>query len=115
VPPSVLLDSLGSLLELQKGTNVAFEVKGQVFHAHKIVLAMRSPVFMAELYGSMSDSKMNTIAIEDMQPTVFKALLHFIYKTTRIRCLPWMALMEMTLKKWLSIYLWLLTGMPWKG
>lgn len=71
VPPSVLLDNLGSLLESQKGTDVAFEVKGQVFHAHKIVLAMRSSAFMAELYGPMSesDSKMKTITIEDMQPS----------------------------------------------
>ncbi|CAL5011261.1 unnamed protein product [Urochloa decumbens] len=80
VPPSVLVDDLGELLESEVGADVMFTVKSEVFHAHKIVLAMRSPVFMAELYGPMSDKEMKTITIEDMQPSVFKALLHFIYK-----------------------------------
>ncbi|CAN6281702.1 unnamed protein product [Urochloa humidicola] len=41
---------------------------------------MRSPVFKAELFGPMRDREMKAITIEDMQPFVFKALLHFIYK-----------------------------------
>ncbi|CAL5007426.1 unnamed protein product [Urochloa decumbens] len=74
------MDDLGELLDSEVGADVMFTVKSEVFHAHKIVLAMRSPVFMAELYGPMSDKEMKTITIEDMQPSVFKALLHFIYK-----------------------------------
>ncbi|GJN36727.1 hypothetical protein PR202_gb25617 [Eleusine coracana subsp. coracana] len=39
---------------------------------------MRSPVFEAELYGPMRDKTRN-ITVKDMQPDVFKALLHLIY------------------------------------
>ncbi|TVU42536.1 hypothetical protein EJB05_08948, partial [Eragrostis curvula] len=61
------------------GTDVSFDVQGVKFDAHKIILAMRSPVFKAELYGSMMETRMQLITIADMQPVVFKALLHFIY------------------------------------
>ncbi|XP_039811974.1 BTB/POZ and MATH domain-containing protein 1-like [Panicum virgatum] len=80
VPPSGLLDDLRKLLEAEKRTDIRFKVKDQVFGAHKIVLAMRSPVFEAELYGPIADKqRCATITVEDMQPAVFKALLHFIY------------------------------------
>lgn len=81
VPPSDLLDNLGHLLESGEGADVAFQVKGEVFHAHKVVLAMRSHVFKVELYGPMRGKQTKTtVTVEDMQPAVFKALLHFIYK-----------------------------------
>ncbi|KAL6659234.1 hypothetical protein ACP70R_003274 [Stipagrostis hirtigluma subsp. patula] len=80
VPPSVLVDNLGELLASEEGADVTFKVEDKVFPAHKVVLAMRSPVFKAELYGPMSEKSTESITIEDMQPAVFKALLHFIYK-----------------------------------
>ena len=41
---------------------------------------MRSPVLEAQLYGPMADKRRGaTIEVKDMQPAVFKALLHFIY------------------------------------
>ncbi|KAJ4788483.1 BTB/POZ domain-containing protein [Rhynchospora pubera] len=43
------------------------------------MLAARSPVFEAELYGSMKEAKSSSIKIKDMKAEVFKALLHFIY------------------------------------
>ncbi|KAF8662680.1 hypothetical protein HU200_056284 [Digitaria exilis] len=61
------------------GVDVSFKVEDEVLHAHKIVLAMRSPVFKVELYGPMRDKMEPIIIVEDMQPAVFKALLHFIY------------------------------------
>ncbi|CAO2163962.1 unnamed protein product [Urochloa humidicola] len=51
----------------------------ETFAAHKFVLAMRSPVFKAELYGPMREASAKHVTIEDMQPAVFRALLHFIY------------------------------------
>lgn len=79
VPPSDLSNHLGRQLEQQDGVDITFDVGGEAFHAHKIVLAMRSPVFMAELYGPMKETGMRRITVDDMQPLVFKALLHFIY------------------------------------
>ncbi|KAL6843279.1 hypothetical protein ACP4OV_026992 [Aristida adscensionis] len=79
VPPSTLAADLGKLLEEEKRADVAFKVQGEVFQAHKFVLAMRSPVFEAQLYGPMGDKRRRSITVDDMQPAVFKALLHFIY------------------------------------
>ncbi|XP_044971002.1 BTB/POZ and MATH domain-containing protein 1-like [Hordeum vulgare subsp. vulgare] len=79
VPPSDLLENLAKLLEANKGADVMIKVNGETFHAHKIVLALRSPAFDAELYGPMGKSEKSCLQIEDMQPAVFRALLHFIY------------------------------------
>ncbi|XP_037489849.1 BTB/POZ and MATH domain-containing protein 1-like [Triticum dicoccoides] len=79
VTPSDLSNNLAKLLEGNKGADMTIKVNGEVFHAHKIVLAMQSPVFDAQLYGPMGDSEKQCIQIEDMQPAVFKALLHFMY------------------------------------
>lgn len=79
VPPSDLYDNLGKLLESGEEADVTFKVREELFSAHKIVLAMRSPVFKAELYGPLSDKRTRRITVNDMQPAVFKALLHFIY------------------------------------
>ncbi|KAJ3692305.1 hypothetical protein LUZ60_012655 [Juncus effusus] len=81
------------------------DVKFEVISAHKVILGLRSPVFKAELYGSMSETKMDYIQIKDMKPVVFKALVLF----TRVRCL--MMLMLMLMLICFSIYLWLLIGM----
>ncbi|KAL8252958.1 hypothetical protein R6Q59_036651 [Mikania micrantha] len=79
VPPSDLGQHFGQLLECGKGTDVSFEVKGETFLAHKLVLAARSPVFRARLFGPMRDQISHNIKVEDIEPPVFKALLHFMY------------------------------------
>ncbi|KAL6659078.1 hypothetical protein ACP70R_003118 [Stipagrostis hirtigluma subsp. patula] len=79
VPQSDLAAHLGKLLEAEKGADVTFGVGGDTFAAHKVILAMRSPVFKATLYGPMSETGTQVIPIADMQPAVFKSLLHFIY------------------------------------
>ncbi|XP_044320329.1 BTB/POZ and MATH domain-containing protein 2-like [Triticum aestivum] len=78
-PPSDIVEHLGKLLREKDGTDVVLEVEGDAFPAHKIVLAMRSPVFKAELYGAMRAKDMSRITISDMHPAVFEVLLHFIY------------------------------------
>ncbi|CAM8971280.1 unnamed protein product [Rhodiola kirilowii] len=79
VPPSNMGQQFGKLLESGKGTDVTFEVDGETFSAHKLVLATRSPVFRAQLFGPMKDHNTQSIQVEDMEASVFKALLHFIY------------------------------------
>ncbi|CAO2176031.1 unnamed protein product [Urochloa humidicola] len=80
VPASDMLDDLGKLLESEEGADVTFEVKGEVFHGHKIVIAVRSPVFKEILHGSTrDDDEIKRITIEDVEPDVFKVLLGFIY------------------------------------
>ncbi|CAL5011120.1 unnamed protein product [Urochloa decumbens] len=79
VPPSDIADHFGKLLETKEGVDVTFSVGGIDFTAHKMVLATRSPVFRAELYGPMREGGSEPIVVEDIQPDVFSALLHFIY------------------------------------
>ncbi|WOL12593.1 BTB/POZ and MATH domain-containing protein 1-like isoform X1 [Canna indica] len=79
VPPSNIAQHFGQLLDSGEGTDVSFQVDGEIFNAHKLVLAARSPVFRAQLFGPMKDRNMHCIKVEDMEAPVFKALLHFIY------------------------------------
>uniref|UniRef100_A0A2P2L2I3 Uncharacterized protein MANES_05G073000 n=3 Tax=Rhizophora mucronata TaxID=61149 RepID=A0A2P2L2I3_RHIMU len=79
VPPSKIGQNFGQLLESGKGTDVNFEVDDEVFAAHKLILAARSPVFRAQLLGPMKDHNTDLIKVEDMKAPAFKALLHFIY------------------------------------
>lgn len=77
-PPSDLRQDLAKLYESKAGADVGFVVRGQGFSAHQTVLAMRSPVFMADLQsGRMGFS--GCLTINDMQPEVFEALLYYIY------------------------------------
>uniref|UniRef100_A0A0D9X5L3 BTB domain-containing protein n=1 Tax=Leersia perrieri TaxID=77586 RepID=A0A0D9X5L3_9ORYZ len=80
LPPSNLSDNLRRLLETGEDlADVTFDVKGEIFRAHKIVLAMRSPVFKAELYGTIGDNGQDSIIVNDMEPADFKEMLHYIY------------------------------------
>ncbi|KAF8679072.1 hypothetical protein HU200_045829 [Digitaria exilis] len=79
VPPSNMAQHIGQLLTSGKRTDITFEVDGEMFPAHKVVLSARSPVFRAQLFGPMKDKNMKCIKIEDMEAPVFKALLHFMY------------------------------------
>ena len=79
VPPSDIGQHFGQLLESGKGTDVNFEVNGEIFTAHKLVLAARSPVFRAQLFGPMKDHNTHCIKIEDVEAPVFKVhYIHFV-------------------------------------
>ncbi|KAF2311064.1 hypothetical protein GH714_019331 [Hevea brasiliensis] len=82
VPPSDISKHFGKLLESGKRTDVNFEVDGEVYAAHKLVLAARSPVFRAQLFGPLKDQNTECIKVEDIEAPVFKALLYFIYRNT---------------------------------
>ncbi|CAL4941941.1 unnamed protein product [Urochloa decumbens] len=81
VPPSDMHQHFRDLLKSKDGADVTFRVGGEIFRAHRYILGARSPVFKAELLGTMRESTAteDCIQIDDMLPQVFKALLHFIY------------------------------------
>uniref|UniRef100_A0A0E0I2R0 BTB domain-containing protein n=1 Tax=Oryza nivara TaxID=4536 RepID=A0A0E0I2R0_ORYNI len=83
LPPSDLHQHLGKLLSEKVGADVTFQVagRGETFAAHRCVLAARSPVFRAQLFGPMKEGSTasGVIAIDDMEPEVFSSLLNFIY------------------------------------
>ncbi|KAM7522769.1 hypothetical protein LguiA_012671 [Lonicera macranthoides] len=79
VPESDIGARFGTLLETMEGSDVVFSVAGENFNAHKLVLAARSTVFRSELFGKQeADEK--EIIVTDIEPKVFKAMLHFIYR-----------------------------------
>ncbi|CAL4979513.1 unnamed protein product [Urochloa decumbens] len=82
VPPSDLHQHLGDLFTSKVGGDVAFYVGDKQFTAHRAVLAARSKVFMAELFGPMKEQTDTGVSIDDMESNVFEAMLHFIYTDT---------------------------------
>jgi speckle-type POZ protein len=78
-PPSDMHRHFGQLLSGGEGTDVTFQVGGETIAAHRCVLAARSSVFMAELFGPMKEKTDDCVPIPDMEAEVFMAMLHFIY------------------------------------
>ncbi|KAJ3685879.1 hypothetical protein LUZ61_015043 [Rhynchospora tenuis] len=74
-----LYEDIEKLWERGERFDVTFEVQGETISTHKLILAARSSVFEAELYGSMREAKSSSIKIKDIKAEVFKALLCFIY------------------------------------
>jgi speckle-type POZ protein len=81
LPPSDLHRHLSRLLQGRRGADVTLVLdSGETFPAHKTILAARSPVFMAEFFGNnVSERSSSRVRIADMEASIFKAVLHFIY------------------------------------
>ncbi|KAL6661092.1 hypothetical protein ACP70R_000476 [Stipagrostis hirtigluma subsp. patula] len=79
VPPSDIGSDLRNLLHCSDGSDVSFVVDSETFLAHRAVLAARSPVFKAQLFGSMADATMPSITLHDITAAQFKAMLRFMY------------------------------------
>lgn len=71
VPDSDIGMHFGALLDNQEGSDVIVHVSGEKFHAHKLVLAARSPVFRAQFFDD-SDGQKSDIVVADMEPRVFE-------------------------------------------
>ncbi|KAL6846338.1 hypothetical protein ACP4OV_023786 [Aristida adscensionis] len=72
-----------SIYQMPDLADVSFKVEGKVFKAHRLVLAARSPVFKAELYGDTADDDKCpaslVVTIEDIRATTFKFMLYYMY------------------------------------
>ncbi|CAO2825089.1 unnamed protein product [Amaranthus hypochondriacus] len=79
VPESDMGIHFGMLLENMEGSDIVFDVAGEKFHAHKLVLAARSPIFRSEFLDKLEEEN-KEIVVTDVEPKVFKAMLHFIYR-----------------------------------
>ena len=52
-----------------------------MFQAHKLMLAITSSVFEAMFFGPLADRNMREVRVEDVKPSGFKRLIHFIYNS----------------------------------
>ncbi|KAE8655429.1 BTB/POZ and MATH domain-containing protein 3 [Hibiscus syriacus] len=55
------------------------EVGDETFKAHKLILAARSHVFKAQFFGLVGDPNLDKMQVKDFEPSIFKAMLLFIY------------------------------------
>lgn len=81
VPESDIGAHFGMLLDNAESSDVTFDVAGEKFPAHKLVLAARSPIFRSKFFDESEEEKQEVI-ISDVESKVFKAMLHFIYRDT---------------------------------
>jgi len=65
VPDSDIGYDFGSLLDSQEGVDVILNVGGERFHAHKLVLAARSPVFNSLFFYDESDGEKSEVTETD--------------------------------------------------
>ncbi|KAK9168332.1 hypothetical protein Syun_000472 [Stephania yunnanensis] len=79
IPPSNMDQDLKELLDSGIGSDITFKVGEHCFKAHKLVLAARSSVFEAQFYGTDADRNLDEIEMEDVEPSIFTAMLKFIY------------------------------------
>ena len=70
---------IGQLLKTQKFSDVRLKVNEEIFHAHKLILATRSPVFAAMFEHKMSENADSFVDIVDTDNEVFKEMLTYIY------------------------------------
>ncbi|KAM0872920.1 hypothetical protein ACQ4PT_038385 [Festuca glaucescens] len=94
LPPPDMLHQFSRMLETGVGADITFEVGGEMFAAHRRLLAARSSVFMAQLFGPAKENDATLIQIKDMEAKVFKMMLHFIY-TDRLPSIHDGVIMEM--------------------
>ncbi|KAL8539102.1 hypothetical protein ACS0TY_000912 [Phlomoides rotata] len=86
VPPSEMGQNLKYLLDGEVGCDIVFQVGEESFKAHKLILAARSPVFRAQFFGLVGNPNNDKVELEDVEPSIFKALLHFIYSDELPSC-----------------------------
>ncbi|KAG7569793.1 BTB/POZ domain [Arabidopsis thaliana x Arabidopsis arenosa] len=79
LPLSNMGQGLKDLLDSEVGCDIAFQVGDETYKAHKLILAARSPVFRAQFFGPIGNNNVDRIVIDDIEPSIFKAMLSFIY------------------------------------
>jgi speckle-type POZ protein len=73
---------LGKIFSDKQLSDVKIECDGQTFDCHQIILAARSPVFMAMFQSNMKEKKTKTVTINDFKTEVVSEMLNYIYTGT---------------------------------
>ncbi|XP_037034067.1 speckle-type POZ protein B-like [Bradysia coprophila] len=75
----VLSVELGELFNNKKNSDVEIMCGNETFYAHKLILSARSKVFSAMLDSHMLETVTSKIILNDIDATVFHAILSYIY------------------------------------
>ena len=77
----LLSNHLSMLVNEQRMSDVVFIVGSsrERIHAHRVILAARSAVFAAMLYGGLRESHEQEIVVPNIRPAVFRSMLEYIY------------------------------------
>ncbi|CAD5211483.1 unnamed protein product [Bursaphelenchus xylophilus] len=77
--PRIICAQLTRMLQSQAFTDCEIRSDGEVFRAHKLILAASSKVFERMLSGPFADAKSSIIDLEDVRGNVVEAMLSFLY------------------------------------
>ena len=79
--PTIGKNLVGLLYDAKSKFDCTFEVEGERFNAHSLILSARSSVFAAMLRtgASMREGKEGVCKLLDIKRDVFRLLLHFVY------------------------------------
>jgi len=77
-----MIEQVGQLFGDEKFSDVKLTCRKKVFHCHRNILSVRSPVFAAMFQSDMIENTSRNVHIKDIKPEVVKEMLHFIYKGT---------------------------------
>lgn len=79
--PTIGKNLVGLLYDAKSTFDCTFEVEGEKFNAHSLILSARSSVFAAMLRtgAAMREGKEGVCKLLDIKRDVFRLLLHFVY------------------------------------
>ena len=72
-------EQVGKLFGEESFSDVKITCGEEIFHCHRCILSVRSPVFAAMFHSDMTENISRTVNIKDIKPEVVKEMLHFIY------------------------------------
>ncbi|PGH09653.1 hypothetical protein AJ79_05619 [Helicocarpus griseus UAMH5409] len=70
---------IANLLISKKYSDCKIACRGEVFHAHKVIICTGSPVIAAALDGSFSEATSGTMCLDEFDITTVKRLLQYLY------------------------------------
>ncbi|XP_071114300.1 kelch-like protein 12 [Haliotis cracherodii] len=76
-----LREQLWKALRQNKDCDVTIKVDADVFHCHKVILAMTSPYFDAKFASGFKGTDEKVIDVQGMSPDTFRNVLEHIYRS----------------------------------
>jgi speckle-type POZ protein len=62
-----------------EGADGTFDVRSQLFRSRICVLAFRSLIFNAKIFGPMKEKATHCKNVDAIEPLIFEVLIHFTY------------------------------------